>query len=46
MSSRALKTVWALIGLPLGSYPKIADLVEKAAKIDGAIVEVTANGRG
>ncbi len=44
VTPRATKTVWALIGVPLGDYPKVADLIEKAGKINGAIVEVSANG--
>lgn len=44
VAARTTKTVWALIGVPLGDYPKVADLVEKAGKIEGAIVEVSANG--
>jgi hypothetical protein len=36
---------WVLIGVPLDKWAKVAGLAEKAAAIDGSIVETTANDR-
>ena len=44
VAPKALKRAWALIGVPIGKYPELADMVEKAGKIEGAVVEVAANG--
>lgn len=37
------KMAWALVGVPIGEWAKIAQLVEAAAKIENSIVETTAN---
>ena len=45
LEPRALKMAWVLVGIPIGDYPEISELVEKAGKVQGAIVEVTANDK-
>lgn len=37
------KMAWVLIGVPIGEWGKISVFAEAAAKIDGSIVETTAN---
>lgn len=37
------RIAWILIGVPIGKFGKIAAMAEVAAKIEGSIVETTAN---
>lgn len=42
--TRPLKMGWVLVGVPLGSFDQIQELVDRATKITGSIVETTCNG--
>lgn len=37
------KMAWALIGVPLNQWASVSELIEKAATVDGAVVETTTN---
>lgn len=37
------KMAWALIGVPLNQWASVSELIEKAATVDGAVVETATN---
>ena len=37
------KMAWALVGVPLHQWASVSELIEKAATVDGAVVETTTN---